>query len=231
MFAFRDSCDLGPGRRVEVAFTDAATDFAATGPRYADSLAAVVAEAGVPFARARQVHGKDVVVVVDQPPAAPTEDVPVADALVTARHDTGLMVRVADCVPVVLADLGHGSLGAIHAGRAGVAADIVSAAVGELRALGGERLRAWVGPHICGGCYEVPDALREEVAAAVPAAWAETRWGTPSLDLGAGVVAQLEAAGVDVTVVAGCTLEDERFHSHRRDGDGAGRLAGLVWSA
>jgi hypothetical protein len=98
-----------------------------------------------------------------------------------------------------------------------------------MRELGAGAIRAWVGPHVCGRCYEVPADLRDEVAAAVPATYGETSWGTPALDLGAGVAAQLAAAGVAASVVPGCTLEDPTFHSYRRDGDAAGRFAGLVW--
>ena len=54
----------------------------------------------------------------------------------------------------------------------------------------------------------------------------ETSWGTPALDLGAGVAAQLAAAGASATHVGRCTLEDEQLHSYRRDGGDAGRFAG-----
>jgi YfiH family protein len=230
MFAFHESCDLGPGSvRVEVAFTDRTLDLQGHRDGFAAALAAVVAEAGVPFARLHQVHGADVIDVVDEPPRTPADAMPQADALVTRRPATGLMVRVADCVPVLLADPAAGVIGAVHAGRRGVTLGVVNRAVDRMRAQGAEDVRAWIGPHVCGGCYEVPAAMREEVAAAVPATRAETTWGTPSLDLGAGVAAQLEAAGVPAATVGGCTREDERFHSHRRDGEQAGRFAGLVW--
>jgi len=75
----------------------------------------------------------------------------------------------------------------------------------------------------------VPAQLRDQVAAVVPATRSETSWGTPALDLGAGVAAQLAAAGVPAVLVDRCTLEDEQLHSYRRDGAGSGRLAGLVW--
>lgn len=229
-FAFRDTCDHGPGRpRVEVAFTDASLDLQGERPGFAAALAAVVESTGVPFARLSQVHGDVVVEIDEHPPVGPSDDVPVADALVTTRAGTGLMVRVADCVPVLLADPDAGVIGAAHAGRMGVALDIVTRTVDRMRALGARQVRGWIGPHVCGRCYEVPDAMREEVAAAVPATRSETRWGTPALDLGAGVTAQLSAAGVTVTDVGGCTIEDERLHSHRRDGPRSGRLAGLVW--
>lgn len=235
MFAFRDTCDLGPdGPRVEVAFTDGTIDLQGLRPGFAAALERVQAVSGVPFARLHQVHGDDVLEVRDAVVPAPADDVPVADALVTKRHDVGLMVRVADCVPIVLADPAAGILGAVHAGRKGVALNVVGRAVERMVALGATDLRAWVGPHVCGRCYEVPEEMRAEVAAVVPVAHAETSWGTPSLDLGAAVGAQLAAAGVpaaSVRRVERCTLEDEALHSYRRDGEKAGRLAALVWVA
>lgn len=235
MFAHRESCDPGPGTtRVEVAFTDARTDFQRHSEGFPGSLADLVAEVGVPFARLTQEHGNAVVVVLDDPPTGPGGEAPAADALVTPRRDVGLMIRVADCVPVLLADPRVGVVGAAHAGRNGVALDVVGGAVAQMRELGAHEVRAWIGPHVCGRCYEVPEAMREEIARAVPAAYAETRWGTPSLDLGAAVAAQLRSAGVAddaVRVIDGCTLEDQRFHSHRRDGARAGRFAGLVWQS
>jgi YfiH family protein len=141
------------------------------------------------------------------------------------------MIRVADCVPVLLADVQAGVVGAAHAGRQGVALDIVGRTVERMRALGADRITAWVGPHVCGRCYEVPEQMRDEVAALVPATRAQTTWGTPSLDLGAGVLAQLGAAGVEAVAVERCTLEDPALHSYRRDGAASGRIAGLVWLA
>ena len=231
MFAFRDTCDLGPGSpRVEVAFTDATLDLQGLKHGFADALATVEQSAGVRFARLHQEHG-DVVVAVSssQPVPGPEEQVPVGDALVTADRGLGLMIRVADCVPVVLADPGAGVIGAAHAGRRGVELDVVGRTVERMRALGAADIRAWVGPHVCGGCYEVPEQMRAEVAALVPASHAETTWGTPALDLGAGVAAQLAAAGVRARDVRRCTLEDRGLHSYRREGKRAGRLAGLVW--
>lgn len=227
VFAFRETTDLDPdpasGARVEVAFTDVSIDLA-EGDGLADALAALAEATGVPFVRLNQVHEATVVEV-----AGPGEVVPTADGQVATGRGVGLMVRVADCVPVVLADPAAGVIGVAHAGRRGVELDVVTRTVERMRALGATDLRAWVGPHICGRCYEVPAAMRDEVVARVPSTYAETSWGTPALDLGAGVGAQLAAAGVAVTEVPGCTLEDQRFHSYRRDGVAAGRFAGLVW--
>jgi YfiH family protein len=176
-----------------------------------------------PVVRMRQVHGADVAVV-----RAGT-DVPVADAVVTDRAGLVLMVRVADCVPVLLADPAAGVVAAAHAGRPGLVAGVVPAAVRAMRGLGAHDVRAWVGPHVCGACYEVPAGMRADVAAAVPEAYAETSWGTPSVDIGAGVRAQLAAEGVRPVEVGRCTIEDDGLYSYRRQGTDSGRLAGLVW--
>ena len=226
MFFYRDSREGGV--LVGVAFTDSSVDLQGLGPDFATELPRVEQACGVRFARLHQEHG-DVVVPVDEPGPPPFGDIPTGDALVTSTPGVGLMIRVADCVPVVLADPDAGVIGAVHAGRSGVALDIVTRAVERMRADGAGRLVAWIGPHVCGGCYEVPEELRAEIAAAVPDTYARTTWGTPALDLGAGVLAQLEAAGVDTIEVGGCTREDADLPSHRRDGAAAGRLGALVW--
>ncbi|MCD4534768.1 peptidoglycan editing factor PgeF [Nocardioides sp. cx-169] len=172
-----------------------------------------------------QVHGCEV--------ATPDEGAgegerPDADGIVTDAPGVTLMVRAADCVPVLLADPVAGVVGAAHAGRPGLAAGVVSATLARMRELGARGVTAWVGPHVCGACYEVPAEMRDEVGTVVPEAVSTTSWGTPSLDLGAGVRAQLEAGGVTVVDAARCTRESADLYSYRRDGRRAGRQAGLV---
>jgi YfiH family protein len=170
-----------------------------------------------------QVHGADVVVAAPQWPQRPH-----ADGIVAVAAGQTLMVRAADCVPVVLVAPDERVVGAVHAGRPGVVAGVVPATVAAMRDLGAGRIEAWVGPHVCGRCYEVPEQLRADVAAVVPEAFAETSWGTPSVDLGASVRAQLERRDVVVHDVSRCTRESADLYSYRRDGDDAGRFAGLV---
>lgn len=211
----------------EVGFTDARLDLgdhAATVVRAAGLRAVAEATGATPHVM-RQVHGAAVHVVGNDEPAEP----PQADGLVTARPGIALLVRAADCVPVLFADATAGVVGAAHAGRPGVAAGVVPAVVAAMRTLGAATITGWVGPHVCGRCYEVPEELRAEVAAVVPETWARTSWGTPALDLGAGVVAQLRADGCEVRRVPVCTREDPRWPSYRRDGVAAGRFAGVVW--
>jgi YfiH family protein len=171
-----------------------------------------------------QVHGADVVEVDRTSPVARPE----GDALVTREEGVVLMVRAADCVPVLFHAPEVGAVAAAHCGRPGLLAGVVPRTAERLRAWGSTSITAWVGPHVCGACYEVPEEMREEVAAAVPQARATTSWGTPSLDLGAGVRAQLEDQGVTVVDVSRCTRESADLYSYRRDGTSAGRHAGLV---
>ncbi|MEU6977206.1 MULTISPECIES: peptidoglycan editing factor PgeF [unclassified Streptomyces] len=175
-----------------------------------------------------QVHGADVA-VVDGPWG--TDPVPSVDALVTDRPGLALAVLTADCVPVLLADPVAGVVAAAHAGRPGMVAGVVPAAVARMTELGArpERIVARTGPAVCGRCYEVPEAMRAEVAAVEPAAHAETSWGTPAVDVTAGVLDQLARLGVtDVAASGVCTLESRDHYSYRRDRT-TGRLAGYVW--
>ncbi|MEU5132327.1 peptidoglycan editing factor PgeF [Streptomyces californicus] len=176
-----------------------------------------------------QVHGRDVA-VVDGPWGADA-DIPAVDAVVTARRGLPLAVLTADCTPVLLADPVAGVAGAAHAGRPGLVAGVVPATVDAMVALGAHpsRITAHTGPAVCGRCYEVPEAMRAEVAEAVPGTWSETSWGTPAVDVTGGVHAQLAALGVtDRHSSPHCTLESGDHYSYRRDRT-TGRLAGYVW--
>ncbi|MGW7822598.1 peptidoglycan editing factor PgeF [Streptomyces puniciscabiei] len=175
-----------------------------------------------------QVHGA-AVAVVDEPWEG--RPVPEVDAIVTARRGLALAVLTADCVPVLLADPVAGVVAAVHAGRPGMVKGVVPAAVRAMGELGAEpgRIVARTGPAVCGRCYEVPEAMRAEVAAVEPAAHAETSWGTPAVDVSAGVHAQLDRLGVrDRAQSPECTLESGDHFSYRRDRT-TGRLAGYVW--
>ena len=86
------------------------------------------------LAQLSQVHGNDVAVVGADGPA---HDVhghlhAVGDGLVTTQPGVSLMVRAADCVPVLLADRDGTVVGAAHCGRDGLVAGLVAATVTQL---------------------------------------------------------------------------------------------------
>lgn len=194
--------------------------------------AAVAGNLGIDPARVvwmNQVHGRDVAVV--DGPWADDREIPAVDAVVTARRGVALAVLTADCTPVLLADPVAGVAAAAHAGRPGMIAGVVPAAVEAMVALGArpDRIVARTGPAVCGRCYEVPADMRADVAAVEPAAYAETSWGTPAVDVTAGVHAQLDRLGVrDREQSPVCTRESGDHFSYRRDRT-TGRLAGYVW--
>ncbi|MEV0780926.1 peptidoglycan editing factor PgeF [Streptomyces sp. NPDC050428] len=175
-----------------------------------------------------QVHGRDVA-VVEGP--WESDEIPAVDAVVTTRRGLALAVLTADCVPVLLADPVAGVAAAAHAGRPGMVAGVVPAVVEAMVARGAEpsRITARTGPAVCGRCYEVPEDMRAQVAEAVPESWSETSWGTPAVDVTAGVHAQLAALGVEHRHPSEiCTVESADHFSYRRDRT-TGRLAGYVW--
>ncbi|MEU9334692.1 peptidoglycan editing factor PgeF [Streptomyces sp. NPDC048290] len=175
-----------------------------------------------------QVHGAEVA-EVDGPWGE--RPVPEVDALVTTERGLALAVLTADCVPVLLADPVAGIAAAAHAGRPGLVAGIVPATLRAMTERGADpaRIVARTGPAVCGRCYEVPESMRTEVAAVEPAAYAVTGWGTPAVDVAAGVHAQLARSGVrDLERSPVCTRESHDHFSYRRDRT-TGRLAAYVW--
>ncbi|MGZ4651482.1 MAG: polyphenol oxidase family protein [Kineosporiaceae bacterium] len=183
--------------------------------------------AGAPVRFGRQVHGTTALVIEN-----PDDDVDgrEADALVTTRRGVPVGVLVADCVPVLLADADRGVVAAVHAGRRGLLGGVLTRAVAAMTGLGARvgGIQGAVGPAAGGCCYEVPADLQERACAHRPALRATTTWGTPSLDLRAGAVAELTALGLAaVRTVGGCTIEDPALYSYRRS-PVTGRFAGVV---
>jgi len=185
---------------------------------------------------ADQVHGHRVAVVTEADAGRGSCDVtdalPGADALVTAAPEVPLAILVADCVPVLLADANRRVVGAVHAGRRGLVAGVVAHAVQAMRDNGAalDEVVAVIGPAIGACCYDVGDEVHDEVTGVLPVTAAASRSGGRSLDLVAGVRAELSAAGVSTTTtVGGCTSCQRGFwFSHRRDGV-TGRTAAIVW--
>ncbi|GEL94236.1 peptidoglycan editing factor PgeF [Cellulomonas composti] len=235
--------DLGPG--VLAGFTTRVGgigrppyDTLNLGAHVGDDPAAVAANrarlqrwAGAPIAFADQVHGARVLWIGPSDlPTDPLEPVGTADAMVTTSPDVALAVLVADCVPVLLADARAGVVAVAHVGRRGLGLGVLPAVLAELVAAGAvpARVRAAIGPAIAGSSYEVPAALRDEIAAVVPEAAATTAWGTPALDLPRGAAAVLARAGVGaVQRSPRDTWADDLLFSYRREGT-TGRFVGIV---
>lgn len=187
-----------------------------------------------------QVHGRDVCIWPEQArdvtPGDPTTVVAQADALATADADVLISVRVADCVPVLLADREGGAVAAVHAGWRGVTANIIQATLSTMRDRFGvqpSQIIAAIGPCISTAHFEV--------GFEVAAAFDEAKLGEavhrgheprPHVDLQHAIALQLERAGVSASRIDRndrCTYRDgDEFYSHRRDAGRTGRMAAII---
>ena len=192
--------------------------------------------------RPRQVHGTSVVVKRRGGEAGRWEaERPRADIILTDDPGVAVAVQVADCVPVLIADRRTGAVAAVHAGWRGTARRVVQVAVTAL----GEAFRsrpsdlvAALGPGIGPCCYEVGSELLDVFAAAGHLPAERNRWfvrsddGRVRLDVPLANRDQLLAAGLapDAVHVAGlCTASHpELFYSYRREGQGTGRIVGVI---
>jgi YfiH family protein len=150
------------------------------------------------------------------------------DALCTSRREVWLVVRTADCVPVILADPEHQSIAVIHSGWRGTAANVVRRALEQMASRFGTnpyRIEAAIGPGISGCCYEVGPDVAERFREWLPEATPDHR--PTKIDLSTAIWRQLVAGGVPVERIARgapCTACSSDFHSWRRDGEAAGRM-------
>jgi YfiH family protein len=200
-----------------------------------------------------QVHGADVSVVRRGAPA--TDARAQADALVSDEPDVAIVVRAADCVPLVMADRVHGAVAAVHAGWRGTAARAAVAALAALTREFSTRptdVVVAIGPSIGPCCYEVGPQLVDAFAAAGHERYLIDRWFSapppPRGDFRAGREApalrldlagsnrdQLILAGVpeDQIHVAGlCTaMHLDVLTSFRAEKEKAGRILAAIRAA
>jgi YfiH family protein len=188
-----------------------------------------------------QVHGRDVLCAeAARPLDSPHQK---ADGILTNRQKVTLVMRFADCVPVLLYDPIRHVTGIVHAGWQGTALRAVAAAVEQMQAVYGSRpedILAGIGPSICVDHYEVGrgtevvEAIRrgygKDAQAVLVARSGSQGQPTVHLDLWKANQIALEAAGVQkIEQTQICTASDTiDWYSHRAEHGKTGRYGVLL---
>lgn len=159
------------------------------------------------------------------------------DAIVSQDRERVLSVRVADCVPILLATADGTTVAAVHAGWRGVIADVVPAALTVMHRIHssrGAQILAAVGPCLGEEAFEVgPEVLEPFEKAFGEAAPIRRRSdGKGWVNLREAVRMQLLAGGVSpnsIDISDCCTYRDtDEFFSHRRERGITGRMAAVI---
>ncbi len=192
---------------------------------------------------ADQVHGSAVAVVgaADQGKGSVVADDAMKgiDALATDEPGIPLGILIADCVAVSFYDPARHIVGVAHAGWKGTLARIVEKTVKTMSDVFGTDpadILAGLSPSV-GKCHfvvgrDVADAYVAEFGEDAVRFLDEGAGGVWRLDLWQANAEQLCAIGVPgdrIEVGGQCTAcTPALFYSHRRDGSGTGRIAGIV---
>lgn len=206
---------------------------------------------GAPVAFMQQVHGDHLVILAPRDFSRANDGIreilPATDGIILDGRDVssvpylydergvsdgqmytamGACVMVADCVPLLLAGIDVPIAAAVHVGRAGLWAGIAGKTVSRMREMGAERIFAWIGPSICGSCYEVPRSMARKSQKLAPHSLSHTAWGTPSIDIPRSLAFSLRELGVEVEESGICTRENNDYFSYRRAGERSVHLSG-----
>ena len=215
---------------------NAGDDPAATCEARAALLSALRGRGLNTWAEVRQVHGD---ALADDPEAPPPnalpgfrmEDAPEADGMLTSTPGLGLLIKTADCQPVLLAHKSGRHVAALHVGWRGNRCDFPASGVRRfcaLRGLDPADIFAVRGPSLGPSRAQFVNFATEWGDRFRP--WLDEE--TLHMDLWSLTRSQLESAGVPARQIFGldiCTnLNADHYFSHRHD-PASGRQASLVW--
>jgi YfiH family protein len=179
----------------------------------------------------RQIHSAKVV-KVDFPEDAIRE----GDAIMTNQRNLLLLMRFADCVPVLFFDPDNLVIAIAHAGWKGTLKGVVSEVVKAMTNHYGsspDRIKVGIGPSIGPNHYQIGDDVIAETLAAFPTEYDEVLINDPDgvkLDLWKANQIHLNKAGVHHVETAGiCTGCDlSKWYSHRAEQGKTGRFAAVI---
>lgn len=177
-----------------------------------------------------QVHGTKSFVVDSTHDAVSVRTLQ-GDVVVSRDPHAACAVRVADCVPILMADAASGVTAAVHSGWRGAVQRVAASAMSALSTIvrGTPHWVCAIGPHIEACCFEVGDDVASDLLSVSPDPDIIVRsaGARPRANLRRLIRAQLRSLGIAeecIDDVPGCTMCDPtRFFSHRRDGARSGR--------
>jgi len=181
----------------------------------------------------RQVHSDVIHFILNVPNTSLR-----GDAMISALPRLFLIIRTADCLPVLLVDEKKRVIAAVHCGWKGTLLRLLEKVVSGMKARFGSApadILAAFGPSIAGGCYEVGEDVRSPFREnGFPDALFRSVPGRPRkyfLDLREANRLQLLRQGVgdkNIFSIDVCSHCDRRFPSYRRDRAEAGRMLSFI---
>ncbi len=181
-----------------------------------------------------QVHGKN---VVNATAGERWRECDSCDALWSASTGAALAIKIADCLPVSIADMQHGIIANVHCGWRGAAQRITAEMLDVLEretAFDAVVAQAWLGPTIRACCFEVGEEVVDQLRASYTDAetFVDRSRAKPHVDvagLTAALLVQRGFAPENVHDSGLCTrCDDSIFHSYRRDPKRGGRNLALI---
>lgn len=180
---------------------------------------------------AKQVHGDNLI----EAPNSPQQE---ADALWTKSKKLGLIIRTADCMPVMGINKSTQAIISIHAGWRGVASQIIPKSLKKLENQS-HPLNEWnlfIGPHIMQNSFHIKDDTYMQLKSSTSLAdskWIKRTDSGYQANLFQVVLSQLQEIHIDESQITSLLIDtptDLRLHSYRRDRENSGRQISFIAS-
>ena len=155
---------------------------------------------GLPLATMEQSHS-DIYLEIDKPGNYK------ADALITKKKNIIIVVKTADCMPVLLSD--SEKVGVIHIGWKGLENEIFNKTITNFDIT---KLKVSIGPYAQKCCYEVKEDLKTKFSEHCSLVGNKIY-----LDLSKGIREFCEENKINIEVSEVCTVENKKYNSYRRD--------------
>lgn len=154
-----------------------------------------------------------------------------ADAAISHSADFPLVIMTADCLPILLCNQQGDEIAAIHAGWRGLVNGIIEQTIFKMQSPASS-LMAWIGPAICGNCYETGDEVFQQFSKNYPFSSKHfkakgDKWWVDLPTVSENILSQL---GIKQVFKSNkCTFElKNSFYSYRKSGE-TGRIGSFIW--